>query len=117
MHGRDREECGVAPKQIASVDALSAARLVLGVGLGGRREDYAAAGIPTAGRGKRLEAMLDEMKRIWAGKRRGFAGRSGRRSVRDLRHRSWWAVLATPLRVVARAWVMVGSWARERRRT
>jgi alkanesulfonate monooxygenase SsuD/methylene tetrahydromethanopterin reductase-like flavin-dependent oxidoreductase (luciferase family) len=38
-----------------------------GVGLGGRRDDYAAGGVPPVGRGKWLEAMLDEMKRIRAG--------------------------------------------------
>lgn len=73
----NRSNAALLAKQIASVDALSSGRLVLGVGLGGRRDDYAAAGIPTAGRGKRLEAMLGEMKRLWAGERRGFAGRIG----------------------------------------
>jgi alkanesulfonate monooxygenase SsuD/methylene tetrahydromethanopterin reductase-like flavin-dependent oxidoreductase (luciferase family) len=63
----NRSNAALLAKQIASVDALSAGRLVLGVGLGGRRDDYAAGGVPTAGRGKWLEAMLDEMKRIRAG--------------------------------------------------
>jgi len=40
----------VMAKQIASVDRLSGGRVVLGVGLGGRGEDYQAAGVETKGR-------------------------------------------------------------------
>ncbi len=54
-------------KQARSVNALSGGRLTLGVGLGGRDDDYEASGVELRGRGKRLDAMLDEMKEIWAG--------------------------------------------------
>ena len=40
-------------KQTASLDRLSHGRFVLGIGLGGREDDYAASGLPTAGRGRR----------------------------------------------------------------
>lgn len=73
----NRSNAALLAKQTATLDALSGGRLVLGVGLGGRADDYAASGIPTSGRGKRLEAMLDEMKRIWAGEGRGYAGAIG----------------------------------------
>jgi len=67
----------VLAKQAASLDRLSGGRLTLGVGLGGRAEDYEAAGVPTRGRGPRLTAQLQEMRRIWQVEPRGFAGAIG----------------------------------------
>jgi len=61
-------------KQAEILHQLSGGRLLLGVGLGGRVDDYDAAGVPTKGRGCRLSEQLAELKRIWAGERRGFAG-------------------------------------------
>jgi alkanesulfonate monooxygenase SsuD/methylene tetrahydromethanopterin reductase-like flavin-dependent oxidoreductase (luciferase family) len=54
-------------KQALSLNALSDGRLTLGVGLGARDDDYEASGVEPRGRGERLDAMLDEMKRIWDG--------------------------------------------------
>lgn len=73
----NRVNAALLAKQVATLHALSAGRLVLGVGLGGRSDDYLASGVPTKHRGKRLDAMLDEIKRIWAGERRGHAGEIG----------------------------------------
>lgn len=67
----------VLAKQAASLDRLSGGRLVLGVGLGGRSDDYAAAGVSTQGRGRRQTNQLQELKRIWGGEPRGFAGAIG----------------------------------------
>ncbi len=53
-------------KQARSVNALSSGRLTLGIGLGARDDDYEASGVELRGRGKRLDAMLEEMKEIWA---------------------------------------------------
>jgi alkanesulfonate monooxygenase SsuD/methylene tetrahydromethanopterin reductase-like flavin-dependent oxidoreductase (luciferase family) len=64
-------------KQAASLDRLSGGRLVLGLGLGGRDDDFSASAIPAAGKGKRLDEQLTEMKRIWSGEERGFAGGIG----------------------------------------
>jgi alkanesulfonate monooxygenase SsuD/methylene tetrahydromethanopterin reductase-like flavin-dependent oxidoreductase (luciferase family) len=50
---------------------------MLGVGLGGRAEDYEAAGMTTRGRGARLSEQLQELRRIWQGESRGFAGPIG----------------------------------------
>jgi alkanesulfonate monooxygenase SsuD/methylene tetrahydromethanopterin reductase-like flavin-dependent oxidoreductase (luciferase family) len=72
-----RGSAAVLAKQAASVEHLSGGRLVLGLGVGGREDDYQAAGAPFAGRGRRFEAMLDELRRIWAGEPRGFAGAIG----------------------------------------
>jgi alkanesulfonate monooxygenase SsuD/methylene tetrahydromethanopterin reductase-like flavin-dependent oxidoreductase (luciferase family) len=54
-------------KQARSVNALSGGRLTLGIGLGARDDDYEASGVELRGRGKRLDAMLEEMRGIWAG--------------------------------------------------
>jgi len=69
-------------KQAASLDRLSGGRLVLGLGLGGREDDYAASALPTAGKGRRLDQQLTEMKRIWSGERYGYAGAIGPEPVR-----------------------------------
>src|SRR5947208_10854241 len=58
-------------KQAASLDALSGGRLTLGLGIGGREDDFRAAGAPFHDRGHRFEQQLDTIKRIWAGERLG----------------------------------------------
>ena len=58
---------GVLAKQVASLDALSAGRVTLGLGVGGREDDYRAAPAPFRDRGRRFEAQLEVMKRIWSG--------------------------------------------------
>ncbi len=69
-------------KQAASLDRLSGGRLVLGLGLGGREDDFTASALPMKGRGRRLEDQLTEMKRIWSGESFGFAGGIGPEPVR-----------------------------------
>jgi alkanesulfonate monooxygenase SsuD/methylene tetrahydromethanopterin reductase-like flavin-dependent oxidoreductase (luciferase family) len=70
-------------KQAASVDRLSGGRLVFGVAVGGREDDYAASGADFHTRGRRFDAMLDEWRRIWSGESFGFAGAIGPPPVRD----------------------------------
>jgi alkanesulfonate monooxygenase SsuD/methylene tetrahydromethanopterin reductase-like flavin-dependent oxidoreductase (luciferase family) len=70
-------------KQAASIDRLSNGRLVLGLGTGGRDDDFTASGLPTAGRGRRLAEQIEEMKRIWSGEERGLAGPIGPAPVRE----------------------------------
>jgi len=72
-----RQNAALVAKQAASVHALSNGRLVLGVAVGGRADDFEASGAPFERRGKRMDEMLDEIKRIWAGEERGFAGGIG----------------------------------------
>jgi alkanesulfonate monooxygenase SsuD/methylene tetrahydromethanopterin reductase-like flavin-dependent oxidoreductase (luciferase family) len=61
-----RNTAGLA-KQALSVNALSAGRLTLGVGLGARDDDYRASGVELRGRGRRLDEMLERITEIWAG--------------------------------------------------
>jgi alkanesulfonate monooxygenase SsuD/methylene tetrahydromethanopterin reductase-like flavin-dependent oxidoreductase (luciferase family) len=59
---------GVLAKQAASLDALSGGRLTLGVGVGGREDDFSAAPASFHDRGRRFEKQLETMKRIWEGR-------------------------------------------------
>jgi probable F420-dependent oxidoreductase len=52
-------------KQAASLDALSGGRLLLGIGVGWSREEFAALGIPFAGRGRRADEYLRAMRVRW----------------------------------------------------
>src|SRR4051794_9556261 len=54
-------------KQAATVDRLSGGRLVLGLAVGGREDDFAAAEADFAGRGRTFDGQLEEMARIWRG--------------------------------------------------
>jgi alkanesulfonate monooxygenase SsuD/methylene tetrahydromethanopterin reductase-like flavin-dependent oxidoreductase (luciferase family) len=72
-----RLNAALVAKQVATVHQLSKGRMVLGIGLGGREDDYAASGIAMGDRGERLTRMLDEILRIWAGEERGTAGAIG----------------------------------------
>jgi alkanesulfonate monooxygenase SsuD/methylene tetrahydromethanopterin reductase-like flavin-dependent oxidoreductase (luciferase family) len=52
-------------KAAATVDALSQGRLVLGLAVGARHEDYKAAGIDYRGRGRRLTEQLIALRSLW----------------------------------------------------
>jgi alkanesulfonate monooxygenase SsuD/methylene tetrahydromethanopterin reductase-like flavin-dependent oxidoreductase (luciferase family) len=54
-------------KQTATLDVLSAGRLVVGVGVGGREEDYRVLGAPFARRHARMDEQVAELRRLWAG--------------------------------------------------
>jgi alkanesulfonate monooxygenase SsuD/methylene tetrahydromethanopterin reductase-like flavin-dependent oxidoreductase (luciferase family) len=52
-------------KAAAALDALSGGRLVLGLAVGARREDYDAAGADYAGRGRQLVEQLRTLREAW----------------------------------------------------
>jgi alkanesulfonate monooxygenase SsuD/methylene tetrahydromethanopterin reductase-like flavin-dependent oxidoreductase (luciferase family) len=54
-------------KQAASLDQLSAGRLVLGVGVGGREDDFAVSGHDFHTRGRRWDEALELIHQAWRG--------------------------------------------------
>lgn len=72
-----RANTALLAKQAATLDSLSEGRLVLGLAVGGRGDDYAAGGMKMAGRGKRFEKQLEDLKRIWSGEELEGAGAVG----------------------------------------
>jgi alkanesulfonate monooxygenase SsuD/methylene tetrahydromethanopterin reductase-like flavin-dependent oxidoreductase (luciferase family) len=54
-------------KQLATLDVLAGGRLVVGVGVGGREQDYRSLGVPFEGRHQRLDDEVAELRRLWSG--------------------------------------------------
>jgi alkanesulfonate monooxygenase SsuD/methylene tetrahydromethanopterin reductase-like flavin-dependent oxidoreductase (luciferase family) len=61
----------VLAKEAATLQAMSGGRLVLGLGLGARIDDYRAAGQPTEARGERLSALIRDLRDHWEDPERG----------------------------------------------
>lgn len=55
-------------KQAATVDGISNGRLVLGLAVGGRPDDFEAAGVDFHQRGRIFEGQLEELVEFWKGK-------------------------------------------------
>jgi alkanesulfonate monooxygenase SsuD/methylene tetrahydromethanopterin reductase-like flavin-dependent oxidoreductase (luciferase family) len=55
----------VLAKEALSLHALSGGRLVLGLAVGAREEDYDAAGVEHRGRGRRFAEQLAAMRDLW----------------------------------------------------
>jgi alkanesulfonate monooxygenase SsuD/methylene tetrahydromethanopterin reductase-like flavin-dependent oxidoreductase (luciferase family) len=56
-------------KQAATIDRLSGGRLVLGLGVGNRADDFTVAGLDYHRRGRSFDAQLAEITAIWRGER------------------------------------------------
>ncbi|MGA6165624.1 LLM class flavin-dependent oxidoreductase [Amycolatopsis magusensis] len=54
-------------KQTATLDRMSGGRFTLGIGVGGRPDDYEAAGVDVRRRGRRLDEQLVLLHRTWSG--------------------------------------------------
>jgi probable F420-dependent oxidoreductase len=54
-------------KQIATLDQLSGGRVILGLGVGSRTDDFEAAGVAFEHRGTRAEEMVDILRLAWSG--------------------------------------------------
>ena len=65
-------------KALASVDALSNGRLIVGVGLGQSARFYPAYGLDPEGRVSRFRENLEIMKRLWTEERLTLKGRFSR---------------------------------------
>jgi alkanesulfonate monooxygenase SsuD/methylene tetrahydromethanopterin reductase-like flavin-dependent oxidoreductase (luciferase family) len=63
-----RQNAAVIAKQVLSIDALAGGgRVVLGIGLGGREDDYEVSGVSLGERGAWQDRALDQIRRIWSG--------------------------------------------------
>jgi alkanesulfonate monooxygenase SsuD/methylene tetrahydromethanopterin reductase-like flavin-dependent oxidoreductase (luciferase family) len=64
-----RTNTALLAKQAATIDNLSEGRLVLGLAVGGRQDDYEASGADFASRGKAFDRQLEELGALWRGER------------------------------------------------
>lgn len=64
-------------KQAATIHHMSGGRLVLGLGVGAREDDFDVSGADMGSRGRLFDRQLEEITRIWAGEEKGFAGPIG----------------------------------------
>lgn len=60
-------ETTLLARQAATIDSLSGGRFTLGLGVGVRENDYLATGCDFHRRGRRLEAQLPILRRLWSG--------------------------------------------------
>jgi probable F420-dependent oxidoreductase len=68
----------IAAKQAATLDVLSGGRLTLGVGIGWSAEEFAALGVPFAGRARRTAEYVAAMRTLWADDVASFSGEFAR---------------------------------------
>lgn len=54
-------------KEAASIDVLSGGRLILGLGVGGREDDFAVTSANFRTRGRRLNKTIDTLREVWRG--------------------------------------------------
>jgi alkanesulfonate monooxygenase SsuD/methylene tetrahydromethanopterin reductase-like flavin-dependent oxidoreductase (luciferase family) len=72
-----RANTALLAKQCATIHHLSGGRLVLGLAPGSREDDFDVSGVDHSRRGRIFDRQLDELRDIWAGKEKGFAGPIG----------------------------------------
>jgi probable F420-dependent oxidoreductase len=65
----------ITAKSFATLDYLSGGRMVMAVGTGANLADYAACGIPTEGRGRRLDEGITILRNVWAKPNVSFHGK------------------------------------------
>jgi probable F420-dependent oxidoreductase len=65
----------VLAKQVASLDALSEGRLILGIGAGYLEPELSAIGVPMSERGTRTDEFLAAMEQVWYAERPAYEGR------------------------------------------
>jgi probable F420-dependent oxidoreductase len=65
----------IAAKAFATLDYLSHGRIVMAVGTGANLADYAACGLPTEGRGRRLDEGIVILRKAWTEPKFSFHGK------------------------------------------
>lgn len=99
----------ILAKQASLVDEISGGRLVLGLSVGAREEDYRAAGVDPRERGKRLDGQLEDLREAWeaGGEGRGpkvlVGGTSDRAHARMARYADGYVHNGGPPRAFVRA--------------
>jgi probable F420-dependent oxidoreductase len=64
----------VLAKVVATLDFLSAGRLILGTGIGWLEEEFAAIGVPWEHRGRRTRECIAAMRKLWGEEVSSFKG-------------------------------------------
>ncbi|MDI3408766.1 TIGR03619 family F420-dependent LLM class oxidoreductase [Streptomyces cavernicola] len=64
----------VLAKRAATLDRLTGGRLLLGLGIGWQKEEYAAVGVPYRDRGRRLEEGIGAMRALWSSSPASYTG-------------------------------------------
>lgn len=64
----------VLAKELASVDVVSGGRLIAGFAAGYVRDEFAAVGVPMAGRGDRVADYIRAMRALWSMPRPEYQG-------------------------------------------
>jgi alkanesulfonate monooxygenase SsuD/methylene tetrahydromethanopterin reductase-like flavin-dependent oxidoreductase (luciferase family) len=103
-------------EQYATMDVIAGGRLILGVGLGYRQEEYEAFGVERSTRARRFEESLGLLKRLWTEDHVTFEGRFWRVEDASIRPRPlqrprppiWIGAAADP--AVRRAAVLGDAW-------
>jgi probable F420-dependent oxidoreductase len=55
----------IIAKRVATLDALSGGRVLLGIGIGWQKEEFAAVSVPYNERGKRMDEGIDAVRTLW----------------------------------------------------
>ncbi len=62
-----RSNAALLAKQVATIDSLSEGRMVLGLAVGGRPDDFAVSDVDPTRRGRIFDRQLVQMTSIWSG--------------------------------------------------
>ena len=65
----------ILAKELASVDVVSKGRLIAGFGAGYVRQEFAAVGVPLAGRGERMDDYIRALRALWSMNNPEYHGR------------------------------------------
>ncbi|MDX2159080.1 MAG: LLM class F420-dependent oxidoreductase [Hyphomicrobiaceae bacterium] len=64
----------VVAKQVATLDHMSKGRILLGIGVGWLKEEFAALGVPFDDRGRRTDEYMRALRELWGSEKPTFEG-------------------------------------------